>query len=133
MPCDSTPRSLLALILKSLGSTAPGQRKRHLVADFVILRAADDLPRLAGAIVHLANAQPVGIRMLRRCDDLRDDHMVEVRAARFDAFDLDAGQGEQVGQLPDVVGQFDKFTEPVEENFMARPLAEPIVAGMGLS
>ena len=38
--------------------------------------------------------------MLCRCGDLRDHHVREIRAARLDAFDLDAGQREQFGQLP---------------------------------
>ena len=37
-----------ALIFKSLGKTAPGMRKRNLVAHLVVLRAANDLSRLAG-------------------------------------------------------------------------------------
>ena len=64
MPCDSTPRSLLALILKSLGKIAPAKRQRHLVADFVILRSANDLARLPAAVIDLADAEPIGVWML---------------------------------------------------------------------
>ena len=35
--------------------------------------------------------------------------LLEVRAALFDAFDLNAGEREQIGELGDVVRQFDKF------------------------
>ena len=47
--------------------------------------------------------------MLRRSVDLRDDDVVEIRAAFFDAFDLDAGEREQFRQLVDARRQLDKF------------------------
>ena len=97
------------------------ERERHLVADFVVLRSANDLPRLAAAIVHLADAQAIGAGVLCRCGDPSDDDMVEIRTASFDAFDLNARQSEQLGQLPDVVRQFDKFTEPVPRKLHDAP------------
>ena len=74
------------------------ERERHLVADFVILRSANDLARLSAAVIDLADAEPVGVWMLRRSGDLRDDNVLEIRAACFDSFDLHAGKREQFGQ-----------------------------------
>ena len=70
MPCESSPRSFDSLIVKPPGSFAPGSASGTLSPSLIILRAADDLAR-AGAVVHLANAQPVGIRMRRGGEDLR--------------------------------------------------------------
>ena len=119
MPCDSTPRSLLGLIFKSSAKHCARQRERNFVADFVVLRAANDLARLSAAVIDLANAQAVGVRVWRRSVDLRDDDVVEVRTALFDSFDLDAGKREQFGQLFDARRQLDKFAQPVNGEFHA--------------
>ena len=67
------------------------KREGNFVADFVICCAADDLASRAAAVVHLANGEPIGIRMTRGRGDLRNDHVVDVRAARLDIFRFDAG------------------------------------------
>ena len=91
--------------------------ERHLVADIVVLCPANDLARLAAAIVDLADAEPVGIGMRRRSGDLCDDDLGKVRTARFDSFDLDPGEGEQLGKLSDVVRQLHEFAQPVKGKF----------------
>ena len=77
------------------------QSERNFVADLVVLRAANNLARLTAAVIDLANAQPIRVRMLRRRRDLRDDYVVEIRPALCDPFDFDPGESEQFGQLLD--------------------------------
>src|SRR2546428_4301418 len=55
--------------------------------------------------------------MARRCGDLRDDHLVDLRAARFDIFRLDAGTGKQFRDLFRVLWKIDKFAQPVNGKF----------------
>src|SRR5205809_6831982 len=43
-----------------------GPRERNFVTYFVIRRAADDLPCLAAAVINLANAQAIRVRVLLR-------------------------------------------------------------------
>ena len=95
------------------------QGEGNFVAHFVILRAANDLARLAAAVIDLANAQAIGVRVRRRGGDLRDDYFVEVRAALFDAFDFDAGEREKLGQLFHGRGQLNEFAQPVNGKFHA--------------
>ncbi len=102
------------------GQRGAGERQRHLVADLVVLRAADDLARGAAAVIHLADAEPVGVRVLHGFEDLRDDDLVGVDAAHFDALDLDAGEREQVAQLLDGhVREVEMGFEPGQGDFHA--------------
>src|SRR5438270_6011992 len=55
--------------------------------------------------------------MARRCGDLRDDHFVDLRAARFDIFRLNAGTGKQFRDLFRVLWKIDKFAQPVNGKF----------------
>ena len=73
----------------SVRQLCSGQRKRNFVADFVIGRPANDLAFRSTAIIDFANCQAVGVRMARRSGDLRNDHLLDVRAARFDVLSLD--------------------------------------------
>ena len=75
-----------------------GQDERHLVACLEILRAADDLS-FTRAVVHAADGELVGVRMLVARDDLRHDDAVE-RAGNFlHALDFEAEHGEPLGQF----------------------------------
>ncbi len=93
------------------------QRERNFVADFVILCAADDLPRSARAIIHAADTEAIGIRVLHGFEDLRDHDLIDGRAARLEAFDFHAGHGEQVGEFGGIAGKIHVFAEPVEGDF----------------
>ncbi len=86
-----------------------GQRERHLVARLVVLRPADDLARLAGAIIHAADAQPVGVGVRGRFEDLRDHHLVDRRAALLHPLYLHARLGQQLAERRRVGGQFHQF------------------------
>ena len=77
----------------------PGQDQRHFVARLEIVRAADDLP-LALAVVHPANGELVGIRMLVAGDDLGDDDPFEFAAEFLDAFDFDARAWSAARRVP---------------------------------
>ena len=57
--------------------------------------------------------------MLRGSVDLRDDHVVEIRAALFDAFDLDPGEREQLREFFDTRRQLYKFAQPIDGKFHA--------------
>ncbi|MEI9893804.1 MAG: hypothetical protein WDN28_07850 [Chthoniobacter sp.] len=105
------------LILKSGPQHRAGQRQRHLVADFVILRPAHDLPGRAGAIVHLAHAEPVGIRVWHAFANLRDDDIRDIHAVRFHAFHFHSSQREEIDELRHTRREFDEFAEPVKRDF----------------
>src|SRR5438270_11768917 len=55
--------------------------------------------------------------MARRCGDLRDDHFVDLRAARFDIFRLNAGTGKQFRDLVRVLWKIDKCAQPANGKF----------------
>ncbi len=76
--------------LNSVGQLCARQRQRNFVSSFVIGRAANDLAFRSTAIIDFANRQAIGVRMTRRSGDLRNDHLLNVRAARFDVLGLDA-------------------------------------------
>ena len=67
--CKACPairrRAVCYLDLEIVRQNRARQGERDLVAHFVVLRAANDLARLAAAVVDLADAEPVGVRMLR--------------------------------------------------------------------
>ena len=69
---------------------SPGRRKDALHAGARIGRAADDLHRRAGARIHAADPQPVGIRMRLRLDDRSDDETLQLFARIIDMLDLEA-------------------------------------------
>src|SRR5687767_6050193 len=47
------------------------ERERHFVADLIVLRPANNLPERSRAIIDLANAESIGIRMLHGLTDFR--------------------------------------------------------------
>ena len=55
--------------------------------------------------------------MLPRSFDLRDDNLVEIRAALLDPLDFDATHREQFRQLVDVRRQLYEFPQPVNGEF----------------
>jgi hypothetical protein len=83
---------------EAAGQLRAGQGERDFVADLVVLRAADDLAR-AGAVVDLADAEAVGVRMRRGGKNLRDDDVGALHAGDGDVLDLGAGEGEPVEHL----------------------------------
>ena len=98
------------------GQLRAGQRERDLVAVLVILRAANDLAR-AGAVVDLADAEPVGVRMLDGGKNLRDDDVRAVDAGGGDVLDLRAGEREPVEHLRHGHGEVDVVAEPAKREF----------------
>ncbi len=71
-----------------------GRRKYHFQPGARIRRTAHH-GKLGVAGIHAAGAQPVGIRVLHRLDDLGDDERGQRRGAVLDAFHLqpDGGEG----------------------------------------
>src|SRR5438067_13776289 len=93
------------------------QREWNFVADLIVFCTTNDLARLSAAVIHLANTQAIRVRVLRRCSDLRDDHLVEFRAALFDSLVFDPRKGEKLGQPFNAGRQLDEFAKPVDGEF----------------
>ena len=74
-----------------------GQGNRHFVAGFIILRATHDLPVVVRPIVYIANAETIGIRMLRRGVNQPDHDVIDFGAPLLHAFDFNAREREQSG------------------------------------
>ena len=55
--------------------------------------------------------------MTRGRGDLRNDHLVDVRAACLDAFRFDPGASQQFGNLFRTFWKIDKFAQPVNGKF----------------
>jgi hypothetical protein len=80
--------------LRSIRQLRPWKRERNFIAGFVVCCAANDLAFCAASIVHLANGEPICVRMTRGRGDLLNDHVVDVRAACFDVFRFNPGASE---------------------------------------
>ena len=79
-----------------------------------ILRGAGECAN-AGAVVHVADAGVLGIRVLHEGLDLGHDDLVGGHTAFFDAFDFDTGEGEQVRELRNgVAAEIEMSAEPGE-------------------
>jgi hypothetical protein len=52
--------------------------------------------------------------------DFGDDHVRDRHAERFDIFDLDASQGQQIDEFGNTRRKFDELTEPIEGDFHGR-------------
>ena len=101
--------------LKAAGEFGAGEGDGDFVADLEVLGAADDLAVGALADVDLADGEFFGVGVLDGVFDLTDDDEVGVDAFLLDAFDFDAGEGEEVGELGDcVVAEVDVGGEPGE-------------------
>jgi hypothetical protein len=90
------------------------QGERNFIAHLVILRATDDLGRLRLAALDLADAEAVGIRVLRGLEDLGNDDVRDVHPALDDLLDLDTGEGEEIDEFLRGGGQFNELAEPGE-------------------
>ena len=100
---------------EAAGQRRAGQGAGDLVADLIILRAANDLAELAFAGIDLGDLELVGVRVLDGFHDLRDDDLVRGDALHLDAFDFHAGEGKE---LVEFLGRFafevDVGGEPVQ-------------------
>ena len=76
--------------LRSVRHLRPWKREKNFVAGFVIRCPANDLALRSAPIVYFANAEPIGVRMARGRGDLRNDHGLDIRAARLDVFGFNA-------------------------------------------
>ncbi len=83
-------------------------------------RAADDLHEVARARIDLADAQPVGVRMLRRFDDPSNPEVFQLRGGVVHIFDLEADAGERLDNLGETGGCDEMLFEPGEGEFHGR-------------
>src|SRR4029077_10056404 len=112
--------------LRAVWQLRAWKREGNFVADLVIRRAADDLPLCAPAVVHFANGEPIGIRMTRGRGDLRNDHLVDIGAARFDVFGFDPDASQQFGNVFRVFRKIDKFAQPVNGKLHGDVMLSPL-------
>ena len=101
------------------GDIGPDRREHALHAGARIGRAADDLHRLAAGVDD-ADAQPVGVGMLLRLDDARDDEALELGAGVLHAFDLEADARQRVDDLGERGRGVEMVFEPGEGEFHRR-------------
>jgi len=100
---------------ESAGQNGTWECKRHFVACFEVFRTADDLARRAAAVIDLADAEFVGVRVLHEGLNLRNDDFVRGDTLFLNAFDFDTRKGEEIGELRDGVGaQVEMGVEPGE-------------------
>jgi tRNA-binding EMAP/Myf-like protein len=99
------------------GNIGSGRREDALHAGARIGRAADDLHRLAGAGVHHADPQPVGIGMLLRFDHRGDGEIAQLRRRIGDAFDLKADLRQRLGDRRQRGVGVEMVLEPGEGEF----------------
>ncbi len=86
------------------GQLRARQRDRDGGAGAEVPRAADDLTRRSLPHVHLAELEPVGVRVLARLEDLADEEETVIavlvdRPARLDRVHLSRADAQPVGQL----------------------------------
>jgi hypothetical protein len=105
MPRLSTPRILPT-------SMRNDQRARHLDAGAHVGRAADDRQRFTAADIDLAQAQAIGIGMVRDREHAGDDDAAKRRRDRPQRFDLEAGHGEPFGELGGRDRRIAEFAQP---------------------
>ena len=116
MPLDSTPRITPGLRSTPVpGTWVPGGAKTPTRP----VRAADHLHLLGRRALRrvdrdAADAQPVGIRVLRRLDDARDAEGTERVRGILDAFDLEAEIGQGLGALVEAGLGLEMVLEPGE-------------------
>ncbi len=94
----------------------PRQRQRDLVAILVILRAADDLPH-ALAIVHLADPQPVRVRVLDGRKNLPDHDIRAHHPRGRDMLHLRAGQRQLLQHLGNGNSEVNIVAKPAQREF----------------
>ena len=98
------------------GHLAAGQRQRHLAANLKIRRTADDLPH-ALAVVHLAERQAVGVRVLLLLQHLGDYDVLESAGHLLHALDLEPNHGQLLGEFLGRRVEVDVLLQPVVGNF----------------
>ncbi len=86
--------------------------ERHLQAGGRVGRATHDLQAFARAVVDLANAQLVGVRVRGDFDDVRDDHAGEGGRGGLGFFDFQAGHREPVREFIGCDRRIDQRTQP---------------------
>ena len=107
-----------------------GQGERHFVADLVVLRAADDLAR-GRTVVDLADAEAVGVGVLRGGKNLRDDDVGALHAGDGNVLDLGAGEGEPVEHLRHGNGEVEIMAEPAKREFHGRKRESSMLMPVG--
>ncbi|CUJ54402.1 Uncharacterised protein [Achromobacter xylosoxidans] len=98
--------------LHAAGQFRADAGQRHLQAGGRVGRAADDLQQRAGAVIDLADAQLVGVRVRGDLDDVRDHHARERGRGRHGVFDFQAGHGEPVREFIGCDRRIDQRTQP---------------------
>jgi hypothetical protein len=111
------PRRLHAAHLGHADLHAAGQFRahagqRHFQTGRGVGRAADDLQAFAGAVVHLADAQLVGVRMRRDLDDVSHYHARESGRRGHGVFDFQAGHRKPVREFVGCDRGIDQRTQP---------------------
>ena len=119
---DHSPRDLAAqLCLPERAIRArklrAGQRHRDRGARTEVPRAADDLARLSLPHIHLAELEPVGVRVLAGLQNLADEEETVIavlvdRPARLDRVHLGRADAEPLGQLADGHRQWNVVAQP---------------------
>ena len=100
MPLDFTPRSFASPSSVPSGHRGAGQRHRHDLPAGHVRRAADDRARLARAVVDLADAQPVGVRVALGLQHPPDDEPLRgAHAHVLDPLHLGTGHVQALGQV----------------------------------
>ena len=127
-----TAPELAFLDLKTTRQHRSGQSDRHLVPFRKILRPAHNLPRRAGAIIHLTKPQAVGIGMRHERNDLPHDQTIGAHPALGDSLDLDPGKSQEIGKLGGGMGgKIKVIGEPVEGDFHGIGLGKGVLTGHG--
>ncbi len=98
------------------GQDGARQGDRHALARGDVVRAADDVERLARADVDGRQVKPIGVRMLLDREQLADHDRAPVGAPLLDALDFHAEQGQPLGQLLGRLLDVDVLAEPVQRN-----------------
>ena len=119
---DHSPRDLTAQLClpeRGIGTREPRTRQRHgdRGAGTEVPGAADDLARRSLPHVHLAELEPVGVRVLARLEDLADEEETVIavlvdRPARLDRVHLGRADAEPLGQLAGGHRQRDVVAQP---------------------
>src|SRR5262249_59626809 len=78
---------LAALEFQAAGQRGADGSERVLLPRLHVRRTADHLERLAAAGVHLAEREPIGVRVLLHLEDARDEDVTQILMDRHDAID----------------------------------------------
>ena len=81
---------------EATGEFGSGETAGDLVSDLVVGGSTDDLPEGSFTRVDLGDFKAIGIGMLNGFLDLGHDDLIALDAHFLEAFDFDAGEGEEV-------------------------------------